>query len=183
MKKTVGSVVSGRETYHVDSGLSVRDAARYMTERRVGAVAVLDGDRLAGILSERDIMGRVVAAGRDLDRTQVGDVMTRDLVVARAGDSHEDGLRMMKQAGCRHLPVVEQDRLLGVASQRPPADRPLGEGRGDPLAERLHPLHSPAPGGNLLAWPGSRSSSSAPSRRRTSGRRRGRCETPACTAS
>src|SRR5206468_7526017 len=52
---------------------------------------------------------------------------------------------------------------------RPPADRPLGEGRGDPLAERLHPLHSPAPGGNLLAWPGSRSSSSAPSRRRTSG--------------
>src|SRR5881397_1465758 len=43
MKKTVGSVVSGRETYQVDSGLSVRDAARYMTERRVGAVAVLDG--------------------------------------------------------------------------------------------------------------------------------------------
>ena len=118
MKKTVGSVVSGRETYHVDSGLSVRDAARYMTERRVGAVAVLDGDRLTGILSERDIMGRVVAAGRDLDRTQVRDVMTRDLVVARAGDSHEDGLRMMKQAGCRHLPVVEEDRLVGMVSQR-----------------------------------------------------------------
>jgi len=117
-KKTVGSVVSGRETYHVVSGLSVREASRYMTERRVGAVAVLDGDRLAGILSERDIMGRVVATGRDLDRTQVRDVMTRDLVVAGAADSHEDGLRMMKQAGCRHLPVVEQDRLVGVVSQR-----------------------------------------------------------------
>ena len=117
-KKTVGSLVTARETYHVDSGFSVREASRYMTERRVGAVAVLDGDRLAGIVSERDIMGRVVAAGRDLDRTRVQDVMTRDLVVATVTDSHEDGLRMMKQAGCRHLPVAEGDRLVGMVSQR-----------------------------------------------------------------
>jgi len=116
--QTVGSLVAGRETYHLDSGLSVRDAARYMTERRIGAVAVLDGDRLVGIVSERDIMGRVVAAGRDLDQTRVRDVMTHDLVVARVADSHEDGLRMMKQAGCRHLPVVEGDRLVGMVSQR-----------------------------------------------------------------
>jgi CBS domain-containing protein len=118
MMKTIGSLVAGRETYHVDSELSVRDASRYMTERRVGAVAVLEGDRLSGILSERDIMGRVVAAGRDLDKTRVRDVMTRDLVVAHVEDSHEDGLRMMKQAGCRHLPVVQADRLVGMVSQR-----------------------------------------------------------------
>jgi CBS domain-containing protein len=118
MKKTIGSLVEGRETYHVDSELSVRDASRYMTERRVGAVAVLEGDRLSGIVSERDIMGRVVAAGRDLDKTRVRDVMTRDLVVAHVEDSHEDGLRMMKQAGCRHLPVVQADRLVGMVSQR-----------------------------------------------------------------
>jgi len=118
MKKTIGSLVAGRETYHLDAELSVRDASRYMTERRVGAVAVLEGDRLSGIVSERDIMGRVVAAGRDLDKTRVRDVMTRDLVVAHIGDSHEDGLRMMKQAGCRHLPVVQADRLVGMVSQR-----------------------------------------------------------------
>jgi len=118
MMKTIGSLVSGRETYHVDAGLSVREVSRYMTERRVGAVAALDGDRLAGIISERDIMGRVVAAGRDLDQTRVRDVMTRDLVVAHVDDSHEDGLRKMKQAGCRHLPVVEGDRLIGMVSQR-----------------------------------------------------------------
>jgi CBS domain-containing protein len=118
MNKTIGSLVADRETYHVDGDLSIRAAARYMTERRVGAVAVLEGDRLAGIVSERDIMGRVVAAGRDLDQTRVRDVMTRDLVVAGAADSHEDGLRMMKQAGCRHLPVVEGDRLVGMVSQR-----------------------------------------------------------------
>jgi CBS domain-containing protein len=44
--------------------------------------------------------------------------MTRELVVAHAGDTHDEGLRMMKQAGCRHLPVVEGDRLVGMVSQR-----------------------------------------------------------------
>ena len=116
--KTIGGIVAGREVYHIADDQSVRDAARYMTERRVGAVAVLTGDRLAGILSERDIMGRVVARGLDLDKTRVGEVMTRDLVVARSKDSHEDGLRKMKQAGCRHLPVVEGDHLVGMVSQR-----------------------------------------------------------------
>jgi CBS domain-containing protein len=118
MKKTIGDVVRGREIYVLRDEQSVREAARYMTERRVGAVAVLSGTRLVGILSERDIMGRVVAPGRDPDGTKVADVMTRDLVVGQAGDSHEDGLRRMKQAGCRHLPVVQADRLVGMVAQR-----------------------------------------------------------------
>jgi len=116
--KTIGSIVEGRETYHLCDGQTVREAARYMTERRVGAVAVLAGSRLAGIVSERDIMGRVVAKGLDPDQVRVGEVMTKDLVVGHAGDSHDDGLRRMKQAGCRHLPVVEGDRLVGMVSQR-----------------------------------------------------------------
>ncbi|HET9315959.1 MAG TPA: CBS domain-containing protein [Vicinamibacteria bacterium] len=116
--KTIGSLVAEREIYHLSADLSVREASRYMTERRVGAASVLEGTRLVGILSERDIMGRVVAKGLDPDRTRVGDVMTRDLVVANVGDTHEDGLRKMKQAGCRHLPVVEGDRLVGMVAQR-----------------------------------------------------------------
>jgi CBS domain-containing protein len=60
----------------------------------------------------------VVAKGLDPDRTRVSDVMTRDLVVAHDGDTHEDGLRKMKQAGCRHLPVVDGDRLVGMVAQR-----------------------------------------------------------------
>ena len=96
--KTIGGLVSGREIFHVRSDHSVRDAARYMTDRRVGAVAVLDGTRLVGILSERDVMGRVVARQLDPDRTRVGEVMTKDLVVAQSDESHEEGLRRMKQA-------------------------------------------------------------------------------------
>ena len=118
MKKTIGGVVLGREIYHIRAEDTVREAARYMTERRVGAVAVLDGTRLAGILSERDIMSRVVATKLDPDTTRVRDVMTRDLVVGDATESHDEGLRRMKQAGCRHLPVVEEDRLVGMVSAR-----------------------------------------------------------------
>jgi CBS domain-containing protein len=116
--KTIGALVGGREVYYVRAEMSVREVAAYMTERRVGAVAVLEGTRLAGIVSERDIMGRVVARGLDPDKTKAKDVMTKDLVVAHVPDSHEDGLRTMKQAGCRHLPVVEGDRLVGMVSQR-----------------------------------------------------------------
>jgi CBS domain-containing protein len=117
--KTIGALVAGRtELYHLRMEQSVREAARYMAEHRVGAVSVLEGTRLVGVLSERDIMARVVAAGRDLDATKVAEVMSRDLVVAKADESHEDGLRKMKQAGCRHLPVVEGDHLVGMVSQR-----------------------------------------------------------------
>jgi CBS domain-containing protein len=116
--KTIGGLVAGRETFHVRSEQSVRDAARYMTDRRVGAVSVLEGTRLVGVLSERDVMARVVARQLDPDRTRVGDVMTKDLVVAQGTESHEEGLRKMKQAGCRHLPVVEGDQLVGMVSQR-----------------------------------------------------------------
>ena len=116
--KTVGSLVTGREVFHLRVDQTVREASRYMTDRRVGAVAVLDGDRLAGVLSERDIMGRVVARGLDPDAVKVAEAMTRELVVADTSESHEDGVRKMKQAGCRHLPVIEGDRFLGMVSLR-----------------------------------------------------------------
>jgi CBS domain-containing protein len=116
--KTLGGMVEGRTVYFVEVGQTVREVARYMTERRVGAVPVLENNRLVGIVSERDIMGRCVARSLDADATRVGEIMTRDLVVAAAAESHEDGLRKMRQAGCRHLPVVVEDRLVGVVSLR-----------------------------------------------------------------
>lgn len=114
----VRSIVSGRETYFVGVEQTVRDVAQYMSDRHVGAVAVVDGPRLAGIVSERDIMSRVVALGLVPDRTKVGDIMTRELLVAGPEESYDDALRKMQRAGCRHLPVVEGDRLLGMISQR-----------------------------------------------------------------
>lgn len=114
----VRSVVSGRETYFVGANETVREVAFYMSERRVGAVAVLDGQRVAGIVSERDIMSKVVAKGLDPAKTKVSEVMSRELLVASPEDSYEDAARKMRQAGIRHLPVVEGGRLLGMISQR-----------------------------------------------------------------
>ena len=114
----VSSVVDERETYRVVTGMTVRELARYMTERRIGAVAVLDHDRLVGVVSERDIMSKVVAKGLDPDNVKIEDVMTREIVVAAGDESYDDALRKMSQAGIRHLPVVEGDRLIGMVSQR-----------------------------------------------------------------
>ena len=114
--KTIGRIVDGREVYHIADDQSVREAARYMTERRVGAVAVLSGDRLAGILSERDIMGRVVARGLDLDQTRVGEVMTRDLVRCHLDDSVEHAMGLVTEHRVRHLPVMDGSQVAGMIS-------------------------------------------------------------------
>lgn len=108
----------GRELYFLSPAETVADAARYMSERNVGAVCVLEKDRLVGILSERDLMKRVLAANRDPRSTKVAEVMTSKPVVVDLHDSLEKCLKVMKQAGIRHLPVIEGDRLIGLVSLR-----------------------------------------------------------------
>lgn len=111
-------MLKDRELYFVTPAQSVADAARYMTERNVGAVCVLEAERLRGLLSERDMMKRVIAPNRDPESTRVGEVMTPQPVVVAAEEDCEKCLLVMKQAGVRHLPVVEGDKLLGLLSLR-----------------------------------------------------------------
>jgi len=106
------------ELYFVGPGQTVADAARYMTERNVGAVCVLAGDRLVGILSERDMMKRVVAPNRDPATIKVSEVMTPNPVIVEAGESRDKCAQIMKRAGVRHLPVIDGDKLLGLLSLR-----------------------------------------------------------------
>ena len=113
--KTIGTVVQGREVYFLRGDQSVREAARYMTERRIGAVAVLDGTRLAGIFSERDIMGRVVARRLDPDATMVGDVMTREPMAAEPEELGAAALGRMERRGIMAMPVIDGGkRVVGV---------------------------------------------------------------------
>jgi CBS domain-containing protein len=96
----------------------VADAARLMADKNVGIVAVLDGDRLAGVFSERDLLKRVVARGLDPLRTPVGDVMTADIVAAGADEDYQSAMRKMDKKNIRHLPVVEGGRVLSMLSIR-----------------------------------------------------------------
>jgi CBS domain-containing protein len=103
----------------VIAGASVMDAVRTMNEEHIGAIAVVQNDRLAGIFSERDLMYRVVLEGRDPDRTQVGDVMTSPVITIERSMTADDALRLMDEKQIRHLPVVNADgKLAGMLSVR-----------------------------------------------------------------
>lgn len=115
---TIGEMVKTRPVYTIQQHATVAEAAQYMAEKNIGAVPVLDGTRLVGIFSERDVIKRVVARGLEPRSVRVSEVMTREIAVASAEETYEDCLRKMKLANCRHLPIVSGDQLLGVVSLR-----------------------------------------------------------------
>jgi CBS domain-containing protein len=115
---TLRQLVKDRKLYSVKDSNTVLEAARYMMEYNIGAVPVLrDGD-LAGILSERDIMNRVVAAGRTPGTTAVSEVMTPNPRAVAADETIDECLFIMREFGFRHLPVVDGKDLKGVVSLR-----------------------------------------------------------------
>lgn len=115
---TIRHLLKDRETYTVESQQSVLDVAKFMVERNIGAVPVLEGGKLVGIFSERDIMKRVLAEGKDPKKAKVGDVMTRNPLVVTADESVDNCMVLMKQHGFRHLPILDGTRLAGLLSLR-----------------------------------------------------------------
>jgi CBS domain-containing protein len=111
-------VLRNRRLLTAHPGDAVLDVIRRMTAARVGAVTVLDGDALVGVFSERDLMTRVVVAGRDPGETAVGEVMTRDVVTADLAEGRDECLEKMQRAGCRHLPVLASGRVIAMISMR-----------------------------------------------------------------
>ena len=96
----------------------VAEAVRVMAEHNVGIVTVLEGEKLVGVFSERDVVRRVVNRGLDPARTPVGDVMTTELVVADADEDYQSAMHKMDQANIRHLLVVSEGRILSMISIR-----------------------------------------------------------------
>jgi CBS domain-containing protein len=116
--KPIRPLLESREVVVVDVATSIVQAARVMSERQIGAVPVVDGDRVAGVFTERDMLARVVAAGVDPATTPVSSVMTTNLVTAEIAESHDVCMRRMQQARVRHLLVLRDGRLAGVLSMR-----------------------------------------------------------------
>ncbi len=111
-------LVKDRKLYSVQASHTVLEAARYMMEHNIGAVPVLRNGGLAGILSERDIMNRVVAIGRMPGTTAVSEVMTANPRAVAADESIDECLFIMREFGFRHLPVMDGTQLKGVVSLR-----------------------------------------------------------------
>jgi CBS domain-containing protein len=116
--KQIAELIEGHPLILADSSDNVRDVARKMSERNIGAIAVLDSGKLVGIFSERDLMTRVVAPGLNPDDTPVSNVMTKALVAAHPEEAIDSALQKMQSLGCRHLPVVDEGNLIGMLSLR-----------------------------------------------------------------
>ena len=104
------------EVFAIGPDAPVIDAIRLMAEKRIGAVLVMEGARLAGILSERDYARKIVLQGRSSADTPVRDIMTAQVVSVNLNDSAERCMQIMTDKRIRHLPVVEGGEVVGVVS-------------------------------------------------------------------
>lgn len=104
------------EVFAVGSDAAIIDAIRLMAEKGIGAVLVMRGERLVGILSERDYARKVVLRERSSATTQVGEIMTAQVVAVEPSESVERCMQLMTERRIRHLPVLEGERVVGVVS-------------------------------------------------------------------
>jgi CBS domain-containing protein len=114
----IGDVARSWATHIVGPSASAFEAARIMTEHGVGALPVVRAGKLIGIFSERDLMTRVVAEGRNPGTTKVSEVMTPKPKTVRPDETVENCLAVMQELGFRHMPICEEDDFHGIVSMR-----------------------------------------------------------------
>lgn len=111
-------LIEDQEILTASPATTVGDAARLMQQSQVGAVIIVEEGRLVGIFTERDALFRVIAQGRDAQTTRLADVMTRNPQTIHPDKPFGHALHLMYEGGFRHVPVVEQGRLVGMVSAR-----------------------------------------------------------------
>jgi CBS domain-containing protein len=120
----------------VKQGDSIVDAAKLMKGEDTGVAPIVDGDRLVGVITDRDIAIRVVAEGRDPQSTKVEDVASQNLVTIDPQQDLDEALRLMAQHQVRRLPVVEEDgKLVGIIAQADVARHADAERTGEVVEE------------------------------------------------
>jgi CBS domain-containing protein len=117
MTTTVRQILTGKAVvYAVRPDDTIYDALRLMADKNIGAVVVTSGDAIEGILSERDYARKVVLLGKTSKTTPVRDIMTTDVISIEPGWTADQCMALMTDKRVRHLPVVENGRLVGIIS-------------------------------------------------------------------
>jgi CBS domain-containing protein len=116
--RSVSELIDGQVVMSLSPDSSVRKAAMIMAEHRIGAVLVTQEEELIGIFTEGDLRNRVIACGLGLDTTLLEQVMTKKPATITADRSLVDSMSTMSKGGFHHLPVMENDKLIGVLADR-----------------------------------------------------------------
>lgn len=111
-------ILQGRDLFSAGPDQTVAEVAARMAAWNVGAIPVIETGQLRGVFSERDLLKRVVVAGRDPQRTLVGDVMSTSITKAAEDTTAEEAMELMHRCGCRHLPVLRSTEVVGFVSMR-----------------------------------------------------------------
>ena len=116
--KTVDQIlkVKGHEVWSVDPRDTVFDSLRLMSDKGVGAMLVMDGDKLVGIVTERDYARKVILEGKSSKATTVREIMSEKVLCVSPDRTVDECMALMTDKRARHLPVVEQERVVGVVS-------------------------------------------------------------------
>jgi CBS domain-containing protein len=108
--------VKGRDVWSIGPSASVYDAMKLMADKGIGALLVVEGDKVVGIISERDYARKVILQGRSSRTTQVREIMTSRVAYAEPEQNIEECMALMTEMRIRHLPVMESGELRGVIS-------------------------------------------------------------------
>lgn len=108
--------VKGRDIWSIEPGASVYDAMKLMADKGIGALMVIERAKLIGIISERDYARKVILQGRASRTTQVREIMTSQVLYANLEQNIEECMALMTEKRVRHLPVMDEGRLVGVIS-------------------------------------------------------------------
>jgi CBS domain-containing protein len=116
--KIVPDIVENQTLYTLGPAATCRDAAKMMEANKISAVLIVADDLLVGIVTERDLTAKVLAASLDPDVTRLEAVMTPDPDVLAPGDTPSNALELMRDRGFHHLPIVDKDEIVGIVSIR-----------------------------------------------------------------
>lgn len=112
------NLIKETEVITLPPSANVLDASKKMTECRIGSILVVEGDSLIGIFTERDLLNRVVSTGLPPQATLLSQVMSKNVRTVSLGDSVESVFQRMEETKCRHIPVVDGPKLVGVVTMR-----------------------------------------------------------------
>ncbi len=108
--------LKGNKVYTIDPSTPIVDAVKEMAEKKVGALVVLDNEEVKGIVTEQDFTRRVILKDLDPETTQVDDVMTKQVSIIKPEQSTNEGMAIMTDKCVRHLPVIQDNKMIGLIS-------------------------------------------------------------------